>query len=174
MKKYKMKSKGENNMNNVLKFLLLAFGCIIVIGLITLSARISKKGESDTEQNLETYNRVAGDAEDIDLKIYDGQETQGSEIKDLIRKYSKHDYLSIKVINGKKNTEDYIHVSTVTSEEATTGAQVTTLAAIGEKDDTVISDKPSDVNYINDVGIFMTKVIYDKNDVVACLLFTQK
>ena len=161
-------------MNNVLKFLLLAFGCIIVIGLITLSGRISKKGESDAEQNLETYNRAAGDAEDIELKIFDGQETQGSEIKNLIRKYSKHDYLSIKVINGKTNTEDYIHESTITSEEATTGAEVTMLAAIGDKDDSAISDKPSDTNYINDVGIFKTKVIYDKNDVVACLLFTQQ
>ncbi|HKL79778.1 MAG TPA: hypothetical protein VJ888_05000 [Mobilitalea sp.] len=161
-------------MNNVLKFLLLAFGCIIVIGLITLSGRISKKGESDTEQNLETYNRAAGDAEDIELKIFDGQETQGSEIKELIRKYSSHDYLSIKVINGKTNTEDYIHESTITSKEATAETEVTTVAAIGDKDDTAISDKPSDTNYINDVGIFKTEVIYDQNDVVACLRFTQQ
>ncbi len=151
-------------MGNVWKFLLLAVGCIIVIALITLSLRISKKGEADTADNLELYQRVAGDAENLDIKIYDETEVLGSEIKQLIRKYSEDDYLSIKVINGKDDTEDYIHRSTITNGVAAIGAALTT----------GISEKPQDDNYINDSGRFKAEVLYDQNDIVACLRFCQQ
>ena len=151
-------------MGNVWKFLLLAVGCIIVVGLITLSLRISNKGETDTSKNLEVYSKIAGDAEDLNLKRLDESEVNGSEIKDIIRGYTGDDYLSIKVINGKNDTEDYIHVSTITNRVAAIGAAVAT----------AISEDPSDGNYINDAGIFKAEVIYDQNDVIACIRFTQK
>ncbi len=151
-------------MGNVWKFLLLAVGCIIVVGLITLSLRISNKGESDTSKNLEVYSRLAGDAEDMKLKRLDETEVKGSEIKEFIREYKKDDYLSIKVINGKKDTEDYLHSSTINNRIATIGAAVTT----------AISEDPAESNYINDAGIFKAEVIYDHNDVIACVRFTQK
>ena len=151
-------------MSNIWKFLLLAVGCIIVVALITLSLRVSKKGESDTEKNLGQYNRVAGDAEDAELTMYEGTEVNGSEIKDLIRRHSGDDYISIKVINGKKDTEDYIHVSTITNGVATIGAELST----------AVSEKTSDDHYINDGGTFKAAVFYDQNDIVACLRFIQQ
>lgn len=151
-------------MSNIWKFLLLAVGCIIVVALITLSLRVSKKGEGDTEKNLGQYNKIAGDAEDVDLKMFDGTEVNGSEIKDLIRKHQGNDYLSIKVINGKNDTEDYIHGSTITNGVVTIGTALTT----------AISENPSDDNYINDGGTFKAAVFYDQNDVVGCIRFTQQ
>ena len=151
-------------MGNIWKFLLLAVGCIIVVALITLSLRISKKGEGDTEKNLGQYSKVAGDAEDAELKMYDGTEVNGSEIKALIRKYGGDDYLSIKVINGKSDTEDYIHASTIINGVATIGAALTT----------AISENPAVDNYINDGGTFKGALFYDQNDIVACLRFTQQ
>lgn len=151
-------------MGNVWKFLLLAVGCIIVIALITLSLRIYKKGEADTADNLELYQRVAGDAENLDIKIYDETEVLGSEIKQLIRKYSEDDYISIKVTNGKNDTEDYIHGSSITNG----------VAAIGAALNTGISEDPQDDNYINDSGRFKAEVLYDQNDIVACLRFWQQ
>ena len=151
-------------MGNVWKFLLLAVGCIIVVALITLSLRISKKGETDTADNLELYHRVAGEAVNMDIKMYEGTEVLGSEIKQLIRKYYEDDYLSIKVTNGKNDTEDYIHGSTITNG----------VAAIGTALTTGISVDPQDDNYINDSGIFKAEVLYDQNDIVACIRFRQQ
>ncbi len=152
-------------MSNIWKFLLLAVGCIIVVALITLSLRVSKKGEGDTEKNLGQYNEVASDAEEVDLKIYDGVEVKGSEIVELIKKYNDNEYLSIVVdTNGGVSTA-YINPC------AATGVTVpTTNSGI---DFSALPTSKSNANYINEGGLFRSTVYYDANDVVACIWFQQ-
>ncbi|HKL79777.1 MAG TPA: hypothetical protein VJ888_04995 [Mobilitalea sp.] len=153
-------------MSNVLKFLLLAFGCIIVIGLITLSGRISKKGEGDSEQNLGQYNNVASAAEDADLKLYDNVDVKGSEIVDLIKKYNNHEYLSIVVDTKRGVSTAYVNACAETVD-----ALPTTNSGI---DFSALSDSKSNANYINEADTFHSTVYYDENDVVACIWFVQE
>jgi hypothetical protein len=163
-KKYNKADGRNNGMSNALKFLLLAAGCGLVILLITVAVMTAKKGEDDTNANLDQYSRMAGEYEDIDLKVYDSSVILGSEVKDLIKGNSGDSYLSIKVLNGKGNTTDYIHVSTIASNIVTIGA--VSAAAV--------SASPADLNYINDSGTFLCETLYDQNGVVACLRLKQQ
>lgn len=151
-------------MNNALKFLLFAAGCAIVVLLITVGVKTANKGKEDIESNVGQYSEAASKYEDIAIKVYDQSITLGSEVKRLIADYADNDYLSIKVINGKTDTEDYIHASTITSNVATIDADVAITA----------STDPADDNYINDAGTFYGEVFYDQNGVVACLQFKQQ
>lgn len=151
-------------MNNALKFLLLAAGCAVVVLLITIGVKTANKGKEDTNGNLDQYSKLAGEYEDIELKVYDNAVVLGSEIKQLIKDNQKNNYLSIKVRNGKNNDEDYLYSSTITDNVVTIGNQV----------NTAVSTTPSSANYINDAGKFLCKVFYDKNGVVACLQFQQQ
>lgn len=153
-------------MGNIWKFLLLAVGCIIVVALITLSLRVSKKGEGDTEKNLGLYSKVVSNAEDIDLKIYDNVDVKGSEILELIKKYKDNDYLSIVVdTNGGASTA-YINPCSATG--------VTAPILNSGVDFSALPSAKSNANYINHAGIFHSTVYYDANDVVACVWFTQQ
>jgi len=152
-------------MNNALKFLLLAAGCAIVVLLITVGVKTANKGKEDTDGNLDQYSAMAGDYEDIDLKVYDEDIILGSEVKNLIKDNTGDSYVSIKVTNGKSDTEDYIHASTIgTNNVVTIGAVVTT----------AVSTSSSADNFINDAGLFLCSVLYDQNGVVACLRFIQQ
>lgn len=153
-------------MNNALKFLLLAVGCILVVGLISLGMFITEKGKTDAGTSLAQYSEAAGSADDIELKIYDGNEVSGSEVKRLIKNRAGDEYLSIKVINGKNNEEDYIHGSTI-EDNILTEIEST-------PDDTTISENPGDNHYINDNGIFKAELFYDSNDILACIRFQQQ
>lgn len=153
-------------MGNVWKFLLLAVGCIIVVALITLSLRVSNKGESDTDKNLGQYNEYAGNAEDVDLKIYDNVDVKGSEIVELIKKYNEHEYLSVVVdTNGGVSTA-YINPCAATG--------ITLPSVNSGVDYSALPSNKGNVNYINESGMFHSMVYYDANDVVACIWFTQQ
>ena len=153
-------------MGNIWKFLLLAVGCIIVVALITLSLRVSKKGEGDTEKNLVQYSKVASDAEDIDLKIYDNVEVKGSEIVDLIKKYNDNEYLSIVVDTNSGVSTAYINPCLAIG--------VTAPTVNSGIDFSALPTAKSNSNYINQAGMFHSTVYYDANDVVACVWFTQQ
>jgi hypothetical protein len=167
---FRKKGKSDRNdgrsgdMSNALKFLLLAAGCGLVILLITVAVMTAKKGENDTNANLDQYSSMAGEYEDIDLKVYDGNVVMGSTIKDLIGKYAGSDYFSVKVHNGKGNTTDYIRSSTIASNTVT----------IGTASAAAVSANPSEVSYINDSGTFLCEVLCDQNGIIACLRFDQQ
>jgi hypothetical protein len=151
-------------MNNALKFLLLAAGCALVVLLITVGVKTANKGKEDTDGNLDQYSALAGEYEDIELKVYDSATVLGSEVKRLIDEKAGDKFLSIKVINGKSDEEDYINSSTITSGVAS----ITATSAV------TVSTSPKDTNYINDSGTFLCEMFYDLNGVVACLRFTQQ
>lgn len=153
-------------MGNVWKFLLLAVGCIIVIALISLSLRVSKKGEADTEKNLGQYNRIASDAQDADLKLYDNIEVKGSEIVELIKEYNDHDYLSVVVDTNGGSSTAYINPCVATG--------ITMPVTNTGIDYSALPSSKSSGNYINEAGIFRSLVYYDSNDVLACIWFTQQ
>lgn len=151
-------------MNNALKFLLLAAGCALVVLLITYAVKTAEKGKDDVDGNLGQYSKVSSEYDDMALKVYDGNEVKGAEVKRMIGENADNEFLSIKVINGKSDIEDYIHTAVITSNVAAIGAALTTAVAVD----------PAATNYINDNGMFLGKVFYDENGVVACVQFTQQ
>ncbi len=153
-------------MGNVWKFLLLAVGCIIVVALITLSLRVSDKGETDTEKNLGQYNMIASAAEDTDLKLYDNIEVKGSEITGLIKKYNDHDYLSVVVDTKAGTSTAYVNPCVATG--------ITMPVTNSGVDYSALPTTKASVNYINEAAIFRSYVYYDSNDIVACIWFTQQ
>ena len=155
----------DSFMNNALKFLLLAAGCALVVLLITVGVKTANKGKENTNGNLDQYSKMASNYDDIELKVYEGTEVLGKEVKSLIHDLAGDDFISIRVINGKVDTEDYIHTPSISSSSVVTGIATVT---------TAVSNVPSAGNYINDSGTFLCDVLYDQNDVVACLRFTQQ
>ncbi len=152
-------------MNNVLKFLLLAAGCIIVVVLISLGFNLANKGKADVDTNVEKYNTLSSKYQDIEITMYDGMMVLGSEVKQLIRDYSNDEYLSILVETNMGNKSvAYVNSSSLVG------------ATSGDPKDhhDIATMKKEDKDYINDRGEFIGKVYYDDNDLVACLEFKQQ
>lgn len=152
-------------MSNALKFLLLAVGCIIVVGLISLGIYITDKGKTDATGSLAQYSSTAGESEDVKLRLYDNTDVLGSEIVKLIREYDNHDYISIVVDTAGGNPVAYVNPCRaigVTPPSYNTGTKYSALPK-----------EKIDSNYINEAGTFHSAIYYDENDVLACIWFDQ-
>lgn len=156
-------------MDNSLKGLILAAGAVITCIVIGLGFYLSREAQNTNSNGASQINSINSQFQEIDKKIYDGLEISGREVVEIITKTVDSDeYLSIEVINKKKEKANYNYIHTIIPDNE----HVISEGSVEDID--IVQTSPINLNYINPAGKFVGRVFKDKNDMVICIQFIQK
>lgn len=148
-------------MENSLKGLMLAAGIIITCIIISLGFYIAREARDTASSGTGQINQLQAEFSDTSKTMYDGTEVSGSEVVNVIRKFSD-DTMGIKVVTSKSS----VYYGYVFSESD---------GALGDKSASSYKNA-QDVtrqSYINPTGRFAGSVVRDTNGVITGLVFTQ-
>jgi hypothetical protein len=148
-------------MENSLKGLLLAAGTIITCVVISLSFFIAREAKNTANNGANQINQLNAEFMESDKTIYDGARVSGSEVINVIKKFS-NEQISVSVKTNKGIT--YYGYCL---DEAS--GNITTISSADIKNAYEISHS----NYINPYGMFLGKVIRDANNVITGIRFEQ-
>lgn len=140
-------------MDNVLKFILIGAGVVICIGLITWNFLIKSESENTINSGLNQMSALSTEIADSNKTMYDGLDLSGSEVNKVIKKFE-----------NELGTTFTITVKTLAN--ATTG-KVYSVSPI------VFTASGTD-DYINPYGQFSGSVVYNANEAISGLVFTQR
>lgn len=141
-----------------------AVGLLIVVAICFLAVMIYKKGNDSISNSMEDYDELLTQLGDAEFTQFDNASASGTQVAALIRALDEQDGLTIRVRNGysiNNNCE----------------AQVYTFQTVFSTTSTVlmdIKDKTKKEQYINPTSTFNSEVVYNDNDVVSVIVFTQK
>ncbi len=149
-------------MENSLKGLMLAAGIIITCIIISLGFYIAREARDTASSGTGQINQLQAEFSDTSKTMYDGTEVSGSEVINVIRKFSE-DTVGIKVITSKTSVYYGYHF---TENNGT----------LGEKSNANYksAQDATNINYINPTGRFAGSVVRDANSVITGLVFTQQ
>jgi hypothetical protein len=149
-------------MENSLKGLMLAAGIIITCIIISLGFYIAREASDTASSGTGQINELQAEFSDMSKTMYDNTEVSGSEVINVIRKFSD-EMIGVKV-QTKKNTSYYIY-------------------QFNDGDGTLKSPSSLDYktaqnvtgnNYINPTGRFLGSVVRDANGTITGLSFVQQ
>lgn len=149
-------------MENSLKGLMLAAGIIITCIIISLGFYIAREASDTASAGAGQINELQAQFADTSKTMYDNTKVSGSEVVNVIRKFSE-DALGVKVVT-KKNSTYYIY-----SFNDSDG----TLKTKSQTDYKTAQDATKE-NYINPTGRFLGQVVRDVNGVITGIIFTQE
>ncbi len=148
-------------MENSLKGLILAAGTIITCVVISLGFFISREAKDTASNGANQINKLNSEFVESDKIIYDGATVSGSEVVNVIKKFS-NDKLSVHVRTNK--TEAFYGYKINISTGELTGESSQSVAAAMES---------SNNAYINPYANFQGRIIRDGNDVITGISFMQ-
>lgn len=151
---------------NVLSFVKWAAGIVITLAIISIAFIVFNTAKDGTMMGANEIAKMNAQIADSDMTIYDDAEISGSEVVNVIKKFSK-EFLGIQVITGKNIAGTwYGYSASIATDVGTLGAKATSLLsnAIDESNNL----------YVNPNGRFMGKVYRDSNGTVVAIVFTQK
>lgn len=149
-------------MENSLKGLMLAAGIIITCIIISLGFYIAREASDTASSGTGQINELQVEFADTSKTMYENTEVSGSEVINVIRKFSD-EMIGIKV-QTKKNTSYYIYQF---SDADGSLKQASTL-------DYKSAQNASAENYINPTGRFLGAVVRDANGTITGLCFVQQ
>lgn len=149
-------------MENSLKGLMLAAGIIITCIIISLGFYIAREASDTASSGTGQINELQAEFADTSKTMYENTEVSGSEVINVIRKFSD-EMIGIKV-QTKKNTSYYIYQF---SDADGSLKQASTL-------DYKSAQNASAENYINPTGRFLGAVVRDANGTITGLCFVQQ
>lgn len=149
-------------MENSLKGLMLAAGIIITCIIISLGFYIAREARDTASSGTGQINQLQAEFSDTSKTMYDGTEVSGSEVVNVIRKFSD-DTMGVKVVTSK--TSVYYGYN-FTENDGTLGEKAN--ASYKNAQDA------TNQNYINPTGRFAGSVVRDANGVITGLVFTQQ
>lgn len=161
----------SNNMNDATKILILVATVIIVCLLCAVGFKMVNEGKSSIITNTNKINEMTGKYSDIDVSLYEGSITTGSEVVSLIKKaINDNQYLAIEVktLKGDYATYNYVYVDNGNDK---------TLSEKGNQGQTPkseISIKKNEYGYINPMAMFLGSTYKDSNGSVVCVRFEQQ
>lgn len=152
---------------NVLGFIKWAAGIVITLAIISIAFIVFNMAKDGTMKGANKIEQMNAQISDSDMTMYDEVEISGSEVVNVIRKFSD-DYLGIQVKTGK-NPGGTWYGYNVSLDTATKGT-------IGAANSNSLSSAIDETNtlYINPHGSFIGKVYRDSNSAVVAITFTQK
>ncbi|MDD6037497.1 MAG: hypothetical protein PUD20_01670 [bacterium] len=149
-------------MENSLKGLMLAAGIIITCIIISLGFYIAREASDTASSGTGQINEMQAEFENTSKTMYDNTEVSGSEVINVIRKFSD-ETIGIRV-QTKKNTSFYNY-------QIDEGdGSIKALSTVDYKSAQVITNS----NYINPTGRFLGSVIRDANGTITGLSFVQQ
>lgn len=149
-------------MENSLKGLMLAAGIIITCIIISLGFYIAREASDTASSGTGQINELQAEFADTSKTMYENTEVSGSEVVNVIRKFSD-EMIGIKV-QTKKNTSYYIYQF---SDADGSLKHASTL-------DYKSAQNASAENYINPTGRFLGAVVRDANGTITGLCFVQQ
>lgn len=148
-------------MENSLKGLTLAAGIIITCIIISLGFYVAREARDTASNGTGQINKLQAEFADTSKTMYDGTEVSGSEVLNVIRKYSDETF-GILVHTNKQST--YYHYEF----DVSTGELKKNVNNSYKNAQDVTSS-----SYINPTGRFEGSVVKDANGTIVGLVFTQ-
>ncbi len=158
----------KENMDNGLKGLLLAAGTIITCIIVSLGFYIAREARDTAASGAGTISQLNADFNDNDKIMYDGLSVSGSEVLNVIKKFS-NEKVCIRVKTAALKENEYTYY----------GYTGTASGDTFELSDTKSSENDSDrkdktkTKYINPNATFFGSVQKNSNNVITCITFIQ-
>ena len=149
-------------MENSLKGLMLAAGIIITCIIISLGFYIAREASDTASSGTGQINELQAEFADTSKTMYENTEVSGSEVINVIRKFSD-EMIGVKV-QTKKNTSYYIYQFNDTDGSLKNASTL----------DYKSAQNWACSNYINPTGGFLVAVVRDANGTITGLSFVQQ
>ena len=149
-------------MENSLKGLMLAAGIIITCIIISLGFYIAREASDTASSGTGQINELQAEFSDTSKTMYENTEVSGSEVINVIRKFSD-EMIGVKV-QTKKNTSYYIY------QFNDTDCSLKNASSLDYKS----AQNVTSSNYINPTGRFLGTVVRDANGTITGLSFVQQ
>lgn len=149
-------------MENSLKGLMLAAGIIITCIIISLGFYIAREASDTASSGTGQINELQAEFADTSKTMYENTEVSGSEVINVIRKFSD-EMIGIKV-QTKKNTSYYIY------QFSDADGSLKNASSLDYK----TAQNAVSANYINPTGRFLGSVVRDANGTITGLSFVQQ
>ena len=149
-------------MENSLKGLMLAAGIIITCIIISLGFYIAREAADTASAGTGQINELQAQFSDTSKTMYDNTKVSGSEVINVIRKFSE-DSLGVKVVTKKAST---YYIYNFNDTDGSLKTKSTT--------DYKSAQDATKENYINPTGRFLGQVVRDVNGVITGIVFTQE
>lgn len=149
-------------MENSLKGLMLAAGIIITCIIISLGFYIAREASDTASSGTGQINELQAEFADTSKTMYENTEVSGSEVINVIRKFSE-EMIGIKV-QTKKNTSYYIY------QFSDSDGSLKNASSLDYKS----AQNAASANYINPTGRFLGAVVRDANGTITGLSFVQQ
>ena len=149
-------------MENSLKGLMLAAGIIITCIIISLGFYIAREASDTASSGTGQINELQAEFSDTSKTMYENTEVSGSEVINVIRKFSD-EMIGVKV-QTKKNTSYYIYQFNDTDGSLKNASSL----------DYKSAQHVTSSNYINPTGRFLGTVVRDANGTITGLSFVQQ
>ena len=149
-------------MENSLKGLMLAAGIIITCIIISLGFYIAREASDTASSGTGQINELQAEFADTSKTMYENTEVSGSEVINVIRKFSD-EMIGIKV-QTKKNTSYYIY------QFSDSDGSLKNASTLDYKS----AQNAASANYINPTGRFLGAVVRDANGTITGLSFVQQ
>ena len=149
-------------MENSLKGLMLAAGIIITCIIISLGFYIAREASDTASSGTGQINELQAEFADTSKTMYENTEVSGSEVINVIRKFSD-EMIGVKV-QTKKNTSYYIY------QFSDTDGSLKNASSLDYKS----AQNVTSSNYINPTGRFLGTVVRDANGTITGLSFVQQ
>lgn len=149
-------------MENSLKGLMLAAGIIITCIIISLGFYIAREASDTASSGTGQINELQAEFADTSKTMYENTEVSGSEVINVIRKFSD-ETIGVKV-QTKKNTSYYIYQFNDADGSLKSASSL----------DYKTAQNVASANYINPTGRFLGAVVRDANGTITGLSFVQQ
>lgn len=149
-------------MENSLKGLMLAAGIIITCIIISLGFYIAREASDTASSGTGQINELQAEFADTSKTMYENTEVSGSEVINVIRKFSD-EMIGVKV-QTKKNTSYYIY------QFSDADGSLKNASTLDYKS----AQNAVSANYINPTGRFLGSVVRDANGTITGLSFVQQ
>lgn len=149
-------------MENSLKGLMLAAGIIITCIIISLGFYIASEASDTASSGTGQINELQAEFADTSKTMYENTEVSGSEVINVIRKFSD-EMIGVKV-QTKKNTSYYIYQFNDSDGTLKNASSL----------DYKSAQNAVSANYINPTGRFLGAVVRDANGTITGLSFVQQ
>ena len=149
-------------MENSLKGLMLAAGIIITCIIISLGFYIAREASDTASSGTGQINELQAEFADTSKTMYENTEVSGSEVINVIRKFSD-EMIGIKG-QTKKNTSYYRYQCSDADGSLKNASSL----------DYKTAQNAVSANYINPTGRFLGSVVRDANGTITGLSFVQQ
>lgn len=162
-------------MNNAQRALVMAAGIFLAIALITIAVIIFGSAQDATKTAQSSFSDLQTELSQTSFAAYDGTTLSGNQVLSAIRKFAGTEEFGIRVQTGKHKQSDFEGVWYNYTANFVGSGNTGIVDSLDPSADGTLENAmtESHIDYINPSGKFESKLIYDNNNVIRGILFSQ-